>query len=346
MVGLIGKMGGTDYFNYYNWSDNPMTINYPALPWVTNVYLEDVNITGKDYTGGLIGYKSNGVVSGSYVTGKVWGTGYQTGGFMGVANGIGYVDECYFSGNVLSFGGAGGLMYFTASDNKVTNCYSKGTVTGGVNNDNSSYRTGGLIGSLELGGTVYNSYSTADVAGDNALGGLVGGTSAWSVVSNSYATGKVMGGSKIGGLVGWHNQHAYIENSYATGDTNGWWEIGGLVGYNSTSNDTNISNSFATGRVTCLSGDCGGLIGKNESGITLNSYFDITRTGMSVCCGSGTCTSCFGKNNAGSETDAFYPKAGLGDDYNVPMQHNSNSAYDWNFTGIWQRRDGNYPLLR
>ena len=57
-------------------------------------------------------------------------------------------------------------------------------------------------------------------------------------------------------------------------------EIGGLVGYNYKST---IKNSYATGLLTGKN-TIGGLVGLNTvvDGIIVNSYWDITTTGIST----------------------------------------------------------------
>ena len=85
-----------------------------------NIGLLEVNVTGKNWVGGLVGYNWDSTVSGSYATGAVTGEGF-VGGLVG------------------------------SNDNgKVSNSYATGSVTG-------SNRVGGLVG-YNLGGTVTTSY--------------------------------------------------------------------------------------------------------------------------------------------------------------------------------------------
>jgi hypothetical protein len=343
ITGLHINRPNTDYVGLFsqlgNWSSPITNINH--------LYLEDVNILGKAYVGGIAGYKVNnyGTITYSHVTGKVTGTGGYVGGLIGQNNWIIApisIYKSYFSGSVKGYGQyVGGLVGYNASN--ISDCYTMGD----VNNVYFYGRAGGLIG--QNNANVSNSYSTANIFGDpfgSYVGGIVGENSTSSIISNSYALGAVTG-SKVGGLVGHNSQTASIINCYATGTVNGAYDrVGGLVGLNASSVTPSISNSYSTGRIICSTSDCGGLVGQLSSGTVSNSYWDINRSGRANCCGSGTCTACIGKNSANSEPDTFYPKAGLGGDYNVPMQHNSSSINDWNFAGIWQISDGNYPLLR
>ncbi|RXJ88834.1 filamentous hemagglutinin [Arcobacter sp. CECT 8983] len=117
---------------------------------ISNVGLTNVDITGKDYVGGLVG-NNNPTIRNSYVTGSVSGNRY-VGGLVG-----------YFSGTI-------------------TNSYTAVTVNG---NDS----VGGLVGYLDgiSGGNITNSYATGAVSGNTDTGGLVGGIfdTGYSI-SNSY----------------------------------------------------------------------------------------------------------------------------------------------------------------
>ena len=135
--------------------------------FVKNVGLVDNNVTGSNYVGGLVGYKSMGTVNNSYATGNVKGRSFWIGGLVG-RNNQGTVNNSYATGNVR------GLSRYN----------------------------GGLVGSNH--GTVANSYATGNVTGSTAVGGLVGYNS--GTVSNSHATGYVTGYSDVGGLVGTNNQ--------------------------------------------------------------------------------------------------------------------------------------------
>ncbi|HEY8102595.1 MAG TPA: YDG domain-containing protein, partial [Burkholderiaceae bacterium] len=132
--------------------------------------------------------------------------------------------------------------------------------------------TGTLIG--RSAGTVFNSFSTANVTGTGYVGGLVGRN--YGTVSNSYATGDVIG-SRVGGLVGRNDSGTVISNSHATGSVNGSQYAGGLVGDSDT---TTISNSYATGNVISGWRHAGGLVGRMSSGSISNSYATGTVSGV------------------------------------------------------------------
>ena len=116
---------------------------------VTQVGVENVNITGAYLVGGLVG-GNDGTVSNSYSTGNVTGDDY-VGGLVGY-NWKGTVSNSYSTGSVAGKWDVGGLVGI--SEGTVTNSYSSGSVTGW-------YSVGGLAGINE--GTVTNSYSSGSV---------------------------------------------------------------------------------------------------------------------------------------------------------------------------------------
>ena len=130
---------------------------------IKNVGIENVNITGNDVVGGLIGAMNDGNMTNCYVTGNVTGDN-----FVGML--------------------VGGI---TSGD--ISSCYSTGSVTG------TNQFTGGLVG-IAYGGTLADSYSNSNVTGNDLTGGLVGGTD--GTITNSYSSGKVTSTYDSGGLVG------------------------------------------------------------------------------------------------------------------------------------------------
>jgi hypothetical protein len=189
---------------------------------VTQVGVENVNVTATSCVGGLVGYNW-GTVSDSYCTGGVAGKGLA-GGLVGSNHGT--VSDCYSSGNVTGDEYVGGLVGYSAGT--VSDCYSSGNVIG-------DSAVGGLAGQND--GTVSDSYSIVDVTGEYTVGGLVGAIDR-GTVSNCYAMGNVNGDSGVGGLVGGND--GTVKNSYSTGSVNGNEDVGGLVGWN----DATVSNSF------------------------------------------------------------------------------------------------------
>jgi hypothetical protein len=299
---------------------------------VTQVGVENVNITGADFAGGLVGDNHQGTVSNCYATGSVT-RNESIGGLTGRSNGIGglvgrsdgTVSDSYFSGSVTGEGDVGGLV----GDNHfgtVSNSYSTGTMTG-------TWGTGGLVGS-NWRGTVINSYSTGNVTGDGWVGGLVGRNDALKeagegTVSNCYSTGSVTGTRGVGGLMG-GNGEGTVSNCYSTGSVTGDELVGGLVGF---SHKGTVSNSYSTGSVTG-NDSVGGLVGDNGKEGTVNNSFWDSET-------SGQATSDGGEGKTTAEMKNITPFSGAG--WNIiavadPSTH--NSSYIWNIVD-----DVTYPFL-
>ena len=209
---------------------------------VTDLGVEDVNITGDSLVGGLMGSNA-GTVSYCHSTGNVTGDA-DVGGLMG--SNVGTVSDSYSTGNVIGTELVGGLLGFSRGN--VTNSYFTGSVTA------SGCWVGGLVGYSE--GTVSDSHSTGNSAGEDGIGGLVGRN--FGAVSDSYSTGSVTGYHSVGGLVG--VSEGTVSNSYSTGSVTGTEWVGGLVA----ENDGTVSNSFWDTETSGQSTSDGGT-GKNTT---------------------------------------------------------------------------------
>lgn len=234
---------------------------------VKNVSLEDVDVTGGDYVGGLVGWNWGGHVTNSYVTGEVSG-GIVVGGLIGMSK-VGHESSSriHSSGaNVTVTGDVSGGLIGYMGGHRVTNSYSTGYVTGNAS-------AGGLIGH-NSGASVTNSYATGEVSGYENAGGLVGTNT--NTVLESYATGNVTGHENVGGLVGEvAEDYSDVSQSYAVGKVKGNVSVGGLVGRVS---GGEIERSYATGEVTGNE-NVRGLVGWN-SGKVSDSYWDVNTTGQ------------------------------------------------------------------
>jgi len=256
------KFTGTLDGNNYN--INGLNINRPQDDYIglfgyiesqgiliKDLGLEELNITGNSYVGGLIGYTegSNSSIENCYTTGNIIGT-------------ITIGDS--FTGGLI------GKSYGTIVDNS----YSNVNVTG------YSDSIGGLLGSSEGvlsssgSGSVYDSYATGNVEGGNSVGGLIGYAGNYNEIRRSFSKGNVTGSNNfIGGLIG-RAAPCDIFNCYAHGDViseNDNYEVGGLIGKLS----GDVTNSYAIGEVFCNVGeygnDIGGLIG-DALGVIYDSF--------------------------------------------------------------------------
>ncbi len=99
---------------------------------LTNISLENVDVTGDTGVAGLVGYNT-GNITNSYATGNVTGHNY-VGGLVGVN--YGNITNSYITGNVTGHAGIGGVV--GRNDGTVTN----------------SYATGNIMGDTDVGGLV------------------------------------------------------------------------------------------------------------------------------------------------------------------------------------------------
>jgi hypothetical protein len=280
---------------------------------VTQVGVENVNITAAKYVGGLVGDNPQGTVSNCYATGSVTGN-ESVGGLVGRSNGT--VSNSHSTGSVTGDEYVGGLV--GGSGGTVSNSYSTGSVTG-------TWGTGGVVGGNA--GTVVNSYSAGNVTGASWVGGLVG-YNYKGIVSNSYSTGIITGTWGTGGVVG-NNLEGTVSNSYSTGNVTGDELVGGLVGYNC--NGT-VSNSYSTGSVTGNE-SVGGLVGDNYGGTVINSFWDTETSGQATSDG-GT-----GKNTTKMQDFTTFSTVA----WNITAVANSstrNPSYIWNIVNALT-----YPFL-
>ncbi len=229
---------------------------YTNSATISNLGIIEVNISGEDNIGGLIGEMGQGSkVSDCYVTGNVSGVNY-TGGLIGyMYEGSDYVYNCYSSGNVSGNNAIGGLFGIVES-----NC------------DSVSY-----------------CYSTANVSGYGSVGGLVG-EFLLNGINNCYATGEVVADTyDAGGLIGYYNcSNINIKYCYATGAVSASEDAGGLVG-ECMDYDT-IYNCYATGKVTA-DRYAGGLVGDGKYVTFTSSYYNSETSGQSKGLGNNSSSS-------------------------------------------------------
>jgi hypothetical protein len=283
---------------------------------IRNLGVENVNITGSDYVGGLVGKNYSGPLTSCYATGSVSGTD-SVGGLVGENDGT--LASCYATGSVSGTDHVGGLVGYNYSGT-LTFCYATGSVSGtgsyvgglvGVNTGtlNFCYATGAVTGTDMVGGLVGYStrnsiitvcYASGTVSGTGEdVGGLVG-EDLGGTITSCYATGTVTGGNYVGGLVG---NGGHVTLCYAMGTVSGSSYVGGLVG-----SGGGIAFCYATGMVSGGS-YIGGLTGWNYGSLTA-CFWDVETSGLSVGVGTGTASGVTGKTTAEMMTPSTFTTAG------------------------------------
>lgn len=156
---------------------------------IKNLGLTNVNITGNNNVGGLVGEAESISVMSCYVTGSVDGNN-NVGGLSGNNDNI-TVSGCYSDGTVSGAKYVGGLLGYVGPGSLVNGCYS-GAAASGLE------AVGGFAGQVDFSAGsygIFNSYSRGDVtrlSGTSAeFGGFVG-KAADSDIGDCFNTGDVV----------------------------------------------------------------------------------------------------------------------------------------------------------
>jgi hypothetical protein len=166
--------------------------------YIRNLSLVNVNITGANNVGGLVGDTYN----------------------------LSNISNCFVTGTVNGVDNVGGLAG-NCSQSVISNSFSKGTVNSTGN------ASGGFVGTSRFGSDIYNCFSRAEVIGNTKVGGLVGDNvyenNQLITIVNCYSTGHVSGISEIGGLIGANGGD--VINSFFDYVSSGLFASAGGVGY-------------------------------------------------------------------------------------------------------------------
>ena len=162
---------------------------------IANLGLLDVDIiTGISLitVGSLVAW-NEGSITNSYATGSITALSAEyTGGLVGF-NSTGIITNSYAKCSVRGWRSVGGLV--GANTAKVAKSYATGSVAG-------TSRVGGLVGWNENStAMIMTSYATGATTGNFDVGGLIG-RHANGALATSYATGSSTGTFFVGGLIG------------------------------------------------------------------------------------------------------------------------------------------------
>ena len=210
-------------------------------------------------TGGINSSSGNFALAQNYNFDRTFTASPVTGTFTGKFEGLGHT-----VGN-LTNNGTGAIGLFNNSSGLIRDV--------GVNMSTNSAATGtgGLVNTNS--GVIKNSFANASITSvaNGTLGGLVGTNS--GLITNSFSTGSISGTAVLGGLVGMNgtsssSNPSNISNSFSTSTMTGSGNyVGGLIGENTTTGTgaaSTVTNSFATGNVSTTGANAaGGLIGYN-----------------------------------------------------------------------------------
>ena len=152
--GLYINRGGEHYVGLFGY-----TGAYGANKGtILNVGLTNVDITGKNYVGGLVGDNNNSTITNSYSTGKI--NGFLNGGGLVGDNNNSTITNSYSTATVTGYSKVGGLVGTNYGSSTITNSYSTGKISGSFNGGRGG---GGLVG--DNNSTITNSYWDIDTTG-------------------------------------------------------------------------------------------------------------------------------------------------------------------------------------
>ncbi len=166
----IDNVDNNNYIGFFGYANNTS---------IKNIGLVNVDVTGYNSVGGLVGYNYSTTITDCYTTGNVnSSSGFSVGGLVGESNNSS-ITNSYSTVDVSASSSIGGLVGYSYSSS-ITGSYATGNVTGNT-------YVGGLVGDCVWSSTITDSYSTGDVSGSgNYVGGLVGFYSVGGVFTNSY----------------------------------------------------------------------------------------------------------------------------------------------------------------
>jgi hypothetical protein len=250
--------------------------------YVEDLQLVNVSVTGNEYVGGLVGYN------------------------------LGSIDQCSVTGTVKGNDKVGGLVGLAGFDaGPITRCSTDVQITG-------SWYVGGLVG-CNWSGAILACYSNSSVVGLSYVGGLVGLNRNRRFSSqSSQAYGQI--GPPPGTIP--YPTITSISSCYSTGYVEGHHKVGGLAGENGGSIQFSYSSSRVVEANTAyfLESIIGGLVGENDYGVVLLSYWDAEQSGLTYSDG--------GKSKTTEQ-----------------MMHASTFS-GWGYSGKWVIDEGNdYPRL-
>lgn len=221
--------------------DNVGLFDQPSNSALVNFKLVNLDITGREYVGGVAGFIYDSDVSGVDVTGNINGRNYVGGIAGSISNsGANSINRASFQGVAQSMNVGGGLVGYA---NNVWN--------------------------------ISNSYSSSTVICQDSCGGLIGiasGSGLYRNIGSSYATGHVSTtAAYAGGLIGFMSNQAGLEiaDSFAavTAQTQGFPFRGGIIGL-STNSTVVVTNTFHDNflmlALNCVATSTGGSV--NVSG--------------------------------------------------------------------------------
>ena len=134
---------------------------------ITSLALEDIDIVGGDYAGGIAGFAADSVIRNCSSAGRISATTSPFSSAGGIAGGVrnSTIEDCSSTADIVSNDLAGGITGI-ATNSTIRNCFSAGGV-------NAEWEAGGIAGNV-TGSIIRDCYSTGYIHGRIA-GCIAGG---------------------------------------------------------------------------------------------------------------------------------------------------------------------------
>lgn len=221
-IGHLFINSSNDYIGFFGYINS-----YSSR--IEHLNLEDVQIKGNNYVGGIIGQASGYVpVTDCSVSGYITGND-QVGGIAGRLDALNTnnINYATVTGNTLVGGIVGNTWgsYSPSSSNK-----NHGNISG-------NSEVGGIIGRLSYG-IIEKSVNYGEINGNTKIGGIIGRMyyNSGVIVRNCYNVGNIKGETSIGGISGsieiWNGSGGELYYSYNIGTVTANSNVGSIAGTN------------------------------------------------------------------------------------------------------------------
>ena len=303
---------------------------------ISNIKLDIPNISGKKNVGAIVGTNSGKIMNCEVNGGEIAGES-QVGGIVGVTRNV--VRDC---------------------------------VAVGIDVEGSGSAIGGIIGSAEFSGNLYNytiemcGIESSAVNGVNSVGGVVGyknrGPSAYGyfglTIKESYnVKSRITGTEGVGGIVG-KSQHYYtgdsikVKECFNSGVVSGKNYVAGIVGWaagNMNNGDTTIENCYNNGNIDASEQYAGGICGATSK--VIKRCYNIgdvyaPESAAAICGATGV--SSLGSTYWATIENCYYLD---GADKNATQlsseQFKLEESFEgWDFDTVWTLEGKKYPELQ
>lgn len=313
--GIKTMAGNNDRYSYQGLFGYIYQVSDPVI--IQNINIENSNIKGYQYIGGITGRNQSGTIRNCSFNGEVTGVNYVG----GISGGVGTVTNSSNNGVITGSECVGGII---GGSGTVENCYNSGNIKGDL-----------YVGGLGGNSTIKNSYNISLVEGNQYVGGVVGNGLSY----NSYNLGDVHGNQYVGGISGYYGSSSGgFYNNFNVGNVYGEDSVGGVIGY-LTYSSTKVNNCYNLGTVNG-STYIGGIVGQNASTQISSCYYGVN-------CSVG------GINGEDVSGQAQVDTSLTLDNFKTTSFYTDMTkwdySYSWDFYYIW-KIDSNYnvgfPILR